>query len=163
MKHSNNESSSTSTSKSSLWSSWFQRSKPTPNTTSIPPSTLPNITDVQNSTGGGCPVKHSSSSQPQSREEAAKYVQTPHPDQTIPLSTVRSISSIPRGSLQNEEKGPHHQPSSSSLSSSSQTQGQGQTQGQQGCDSTNLNSTPKSVVHHLNVDKACLNCFIDVP
>ena len=32
-----------------------------------------------------------------SLEEAAKYAQTPHPGQTMPLSTYRSTSSIPRG------------------------------------------------------------------
>ena len=41
-----------------------------------------------------------------SLEEAARHAQTPHPDQVIPLSTHRVVSSIPKGS---EEGVPHHQ------------------------------------------------------
>jgi cytochrome c heme-lyase len=43
---------------------------------------------------------------PASLEEAAKYAQTPHPEQRLPLSTYRSQSSIPRG---NSDENPHHQ------------------------------------------------------
>lgn len=35
--------------------------------------------------------------QPASLEEVAKYAQTPHPEQRLPLSTYRAESSIPRG------------------------------------------------------------------
>jgi len=118
------------TSSSSSWSSWLKainRNTEARNSNTASIDTLNHrIGGMSTSgsgggSGGGCPVKHSpsspsSSSIPQSREEAAKYVQTPHPDQKIPLSTVRSISSIPRGSLVSSEKVPHHQPSSSSFS-----------------------------------------------
>jgi len=43
---------------------------------------------------------------PASLEEAAKHRQEPHPGQRLPLSTHRSISTIPRGKL---DKNPHHQ------------------------------------------------------
>jgi len=81
-------------------------------------------TEVEKNTGG-CPVKHSnnggecpvkqhdkssSSSSPfaipppPSLEQAANYAQTPQPDQQIPLSTHRVISSIPRGLTKYEEQ-----------------------------------------------------------
>ena len=58
---------------------------------------------------GGCPVKHDNNTLPYktdntsslfglpaSIEESAKHSQSPHPDQSIPLSTHRVVSSIPR-------------------------------------------------------------------
>ena len=39
-----------------------------------------------------------------SLEEAARHAQTPHPDQVIPLSTHRVVSSIPKGSQENVPK-----------------------------------------------------------
>lgn len=52
---------------------------------------------------------------PASVEEAAKYAQTPQPDQRLPLSTHRAMSTIPRGSSkEGEEDNPHHQAGSQS-------------------------------------------------
>jgi len=63
------------------------------------------------SSGGGCPVKHDRVSKksspfaiPSSLEQAANYTQTPQPDQQHPLSTYRSISTIPRGENTENEK-----------------------------------------------------------
>jgi len=64
------------------------------------------------SPSGGCPVKGENQAVA-SLEEAAAYSQDPHPDQQgVALSTHRMISSIPRGETPPEEKGPHHQPTS---------------------------------------------------
>jgi cytochrome c heme-lyase len=86
--------------------------------------------DNTQSSAGKCPVDHknrslwnvlgiksSSEEQPDvkalpaSLEEAAKYAQTPQPDQRLPLSVHRATSSIPRG---NTEESPHHQVESES-------------------------------------------------
>jgi cytochrome c heme-lyase len=60
-----------------------------------------------------CPVSKDSKSIPASLEEAARYAQTPQPDQTIPLAFDRQVSSIPRGtgsiSDDNSVKVPDHQ------------------------------------------------------
>jgi cytochrome c heme-lyase len=53
---------------------------------------------------------------PASVEEAAKHPQSPLPDQVVPLSTHRVVSSIPRGPGEekegsNQKKAPQHQPS----------------------------------------------------
>ena len=60
-----------------------------------------------------------------SLEEAAKYSQLPQPGQSIPLSTHRATSSIPRGLQHNDDEEapspPFHQPSSSSSTSNSCT------------------------------------------
>jgi len=78
---------------------------------------------------GGCPVKHNNSGLPYkhgdkqglpfglppSIEESAKHPQSPLPDQKIPLSTRRIVSSIPRADeLRPEEEGKTapHQPES---------------------------------------------------
>lgn len=45
----------------------------------------------------GCPIGKERQ-QPASLEEAARYAQTPQPDQHIPLATERQVSSIPRTS-----------------------------------------------------------------
>lgn len=92
----------------------------------------PSPTDTNSQSAGRCPVDHKSRSlwnvlgvksdssskpvtqsqeeaiknMPASLEEAAKYAQTPRPDQRLPLSTHRAASSIPRGSA---EETPHHQ------------------------------------------------------
>lgn len=68
--------------------------------------------DTATSRTGGCPVKHTAQEAkalPPSLEEAAKHAQTPHPEQRIPLSTQRIVSTIPRADEQVEEV-PHHQP-----------------------------------------------------
>ena len=63
----------------------------------------------------GCPVSNpdqKQQQQPASWEEAARYAQTPHPDQNgVVLSTHRMISSIPRGTNTEDptDRGPHHQ------------------------------------------------------
>lgn len=53
---------------------------------------------------------------PASIEEAAKHAQTPHPDQRIPLSTLRSISTIPKPCEEGDHhlNSPSHQPKESS-------------------------------------------------
>jgi len=57
-----------------------------------------------------CPVKATKDQQlPQSIEEAAKHSHSPHTGQKIPLSTVRTVSSIPRTNSPPNEV-PHHQP-----------------------------------------------------
>jgi cytochrome c heme-lyase len=66
----------------------------------------------QKAQAGGCPVKHESSTSPfaspASIEESASHAQTPQPDQRIPLSTRRVVSSIPRAEdLREEQKAPH--------------------------------------------------------
>lgn len=72
---------------------------------------------------GGCPVKHNDKKQgmpfglPPSIEASANHPQTPLPDQKIPLSTRRSVSSIPRADeLRHEQEGrtAPHQPESQS-------------------------------------------------
>lgn len=66
--------------------------------------------------GAGCPVKHEGSQAtpfplPASLEESARHAQTPHPDQHIPLSTHRAISSIPRADeLRDDQSVAPHQP-----------------------------------------------------
>ena len=57
------------------------------------------------------PKECSSMNVPASTEEAAKYAQTPQVDQRLPLSTHRSVSSIPRGKPSSPQSSPHHQPS----------------------------------------------------
>lgn len=61
-----------------------------------------------------CPVSKDSKLIPASLEEAARYAQTPQPDQTIPLALDREVSSIPRGSAtlmgdDDSVKNPDHQ------------------------------------------------------
>ena len=60
-----------------------------------------------------CPVSNDRHDIPASLEEAARYAQTPQPDQTIPLARERQVSSIPRGNtmatMNDTEKIPHHQ------------------------------------------------------
>jgi cytochrome c heme-lyase len=76
---------------------------------------------------GGCPVRRNAKKQtegtddtskpsppfamPPSLEESARHEQTPRPDQRIPLSTQRVVSSIPRADDKADEI-PQHQPSS---------------------------------------------------
>lgn len=60
-----------------------------------------------------CPVKHSGGSSfalPASIEESARHAQTPHPDQRVPLSTHRVVSTIPRADELREEPLAAHQP-----------------------------------------------------
>lgn len=42
-------------------------------------------------------------------EEAAKYAQTPQPDQKVNMGTIRQVSSIPRGSFEDSGTLPEHQ------------------------------------------------------
>jgi cytochrome c heme-lyase len=87
-----------------VWNRFFSRSNDVPQSSS---------TDTAAS---ACPAKGINAI-PASIEEAAKHSQYPSPDQKIPLSTQREISSIPRGdeSDTNEDtKLPSHQPSKSS-------------------------------------------------
>jgi len=72
----------------SLWTSFFTR-----NNNNINPN--PNINNNAQPSTSGCPVKGVGSN-PASIEESAKHAQTPQPDQTIPLSTYRTTSSIPK-------------------------------------------------------------------
>jgi len=115
----NNKSVSSSPS-SSFWpSAWFRRVED--NNQSLQNDQIAaNVTVTsKGNIGGGCPVRHSgtlSTPPPPSRlpsppsiEEAACHPQTPHSGQRVPLSTLRSVSSIPRTAV-----APHHQPEPSS-------------------------------------------------
>ncbi len=91
----------------SLWASFFQRSSSGSNSnTNITKSP----TASTSTSTSGCPVKGSlpAVTTPASIEEAAKHAQTPQPDQTIPLSTHRATSSIPKPSV--DAPAPAHQP-----------------------------------------------------
>mmetsp|Transcript_18894 Transcript_18894/g.21888 ORF Transcript_18894/g.21888 Transcript_18894/m.21888 type:complete len:311 (-) Transcript_18894:101-1033(-) len=79
---------SSSSSSPSPWSKWFKKSS-SPNPSS-------STAQVSGNNISSCPVQHQQHS-PASIEAAANHAQTPHPDQNIPLSTHRTISSIPRG------------------------------------------------------------------
>jgi len=46
---------------------------------------------------GAAEVAASTATTPASLEEASRHPQSPRPDQTVPLSTVRTVSTIPRG------------------------------------------------------------------
>lgn len=91
-------------SKRSGWGSWLGWSAPQPATADATAS----VSTSSNS--NGCPVSKDDQQQPASLEEAARYAQTPHPDQKgVALSTHRMVSSIPRGATEETDKGPHHQ------------------------------------------------------
>ena len=98
-----------SNSNRSGWGSWLGWGAPKPNATATPDNTT--------NSSNGCPVSNNADpqqqqqQQPASLEEAARYAQTPHPDQQgVALSTHRMISSIPRGATAEDNEGPHHQP-----------------------------------------------------
>ena len=95
------------------WSSWFglggNRSTTASNSSSALPPQAPLAATTRAGAGGGCPVKHdagaagggpipfaSAAAIPASIEEAASHPQMPRPDQRIPLSTRRVMSTIPR-------------------------------------------------------------------
>lgn len=92
--------------------SWFSSSK------SGPSLDVPRKTGEcpvkQNSFPDSCPVKHDGKnpfSLPPSLEESARHAQSVHPDQRIPLSTHRVVSTIPRADELREEQAAPHQPS----------------------------------------------------
>jgi len=105
---------------SSFWpSAWFRRVEEK-NQSLQNDQIAANVTATSKSSiGGGCPVRHSGTlnippqpsvlPSPPSIEEAACHPQTPHSGQRVPLSTLRSVSSIPRTAV-----APHHQPKPSS-------------------------------------------------
>ena len=97
------------------WSSWFGLSRSSGTTTSTGTGSAASAAPPQqtsSTSGGGCPVKHDAGSGaaggggpmpflgagavPASIEEAASHPQMPRPDQRIPLSTRRVVSTIPR-------------------------------------------------------------------
>jgi cytochrome c heme-lyase len=88
-----------SKSKSVGWFSLFRSTPVLPTNADVTPQTSScpvKEGDVLKMTTG-CPVKHDDGTVlPPSLEEAARHAQSPHPDQRIPLSTHRVISSIPR-------------------------------------------------------------------
>lgn len=93
VKHSPSSTSDTNTSttegiQSSPWGSWFRKQQPKQEEPKPCGSSIINQ--------GSCPIQNGTI--PSSIEEAAKHAQTPQPDQTIPLSTHRTMSSIPKGS-----------------------------------------------------------------
>ena len=101
-------------------STWFS-STAKPTSTSLAKSVLENSSagcPVQHEQRPGCPVDHSGSTPvhlPASLEAAARHPQSPHPDQRIPLSTHRVISSIPRADeLRDEKTVAPHQPAEES-------------------------------------------------
>jgi cytochrome c heme-lyase len=108
---------------SSPWAirSWFKSS---PNSANIVAETNSNVNTNSSSSSSisGCPVVGGSNSAiPASIENAARHAQTPQPDQMIPLSTRRSISTIPKPNEESEnntnvgiQKAPAHQPEESS-------------------------------------------------
>jgi len=108
VKHNSN---ATTSSSMSGWTSFFQQRHNT-DTTNSTDSSSPIGT-----TSSSCPVVHSGSCNPASIEETANHAQTPHPDQRVPLSTYRSVSSIPKPSPKHEDgddPSPAHQPKDSS-------------------------------------------------
>ena len=94
-------------------SNWWKRFSSSSLTSSPPISSSPSKTAFEPSqTSSTCPVSNESKGIPASFEEAARYAQTPQPDQTIFLALERQVSSIPRGSgTLNDEtvKVPDHQ------------------------------------------------------
>jgi cytochrome c heme-lyase len=101
----------------------FFRKTPDPPTTAAtkigtPSSSCPvKESDDVNMTKG-CPVKHDAGTVlPPSLEEAARHAQSPYPDQRIPLSTNRVISSIPRAD--DVVDVPSHQPAEVAISNDS--------------------------------------------
>lgn len=81
-------------------------------------TSLWNVLGLQ-STSSGNPTpsqQDDSKNIPASLEEAAKYAQTPHPGQKLPLSVHRAVSSIPRGATSSSGEGPHHQSGTSDTS-----------------------------------------------
>lgn len=64
--------------------------------TPIPPSTCPVNHQSWSLFGNKERQQDSSASTPSSIEEAARYAQTPQPNQRVPMSTNRQVSSIPR-------------------------------------------------------------------
>ena len=108
---------------SSAWSpfTWFNSISTKPQSPSLPRNVADQVTSggcpvKHDQPGGGCPVKHEESQAttvtlPASLEESARHAQSPHPDQRIPLSTHRSVSSIPRADeLRDDKAVAPHQP-----------------------------------------------------
>lgn len=110
VKHSPSSSTDTNV-QSSPWGSWFRKQPAQPQAKQEPPAPCGSSSINQ----GSCPIQNGSL--PSSIEEAAKHAQTPQPDQTIPLSTHRTMSSIPKGpsdSSSSTTPTPNHQPQNNS-------------------------------------------------
>jgi len=111
---------------SSPWAirSWFKSSQNTANTVAETKVNTKSSSSSSSSIISGCPVVGGSNSAiPASIENAARHAQTPQPDQMIPLSTRRSISTIPKPNDESEDnsnveiriqRAPAHQPDQSS-------------------------------------------------
>jgi cytochrome c heme-lyase len=119
VKHDSNSASRSSS--LSGWTSFFQLRHKNNDTNSISNATSPTTIGLGESVAtvnsSSCPVVNAGSCNPASIEEAAKHAQTPHPDQRVPLSTHRSISSIPKPCPKYEDgdhQNPIHQPTDSS-------------------------------------------------
>ena len=108
---------------SSAWSplNWFNSFSTKPESPSLPKNAGDQAASggcpvKHDQPGGGCPVVHEGSqgtpfSLPASLEESARHAQSPHPDQRIPLSTHRAVSSIPRADeLRDDKAVAPHQP-----------------------------------------------------
>ena len=86
------------TTETTPWGNWFRMSKkqqqqPTISTNNDA-NNINQSASISSSSSSSCPIQNGSIT---SIEEAAKHAQTPQPDQTIPLSTYRTVSSIPKG------------------------------------------------------------------
>ena len=112
VKHDDDMTVSNPTSTSKMTSSnWWNLLSSSPSLSSSPPKATGSTTE-ESSRESTCPVSKDNKEVPASLEEAARYAQTPQPDQTIPLALDRQVSSIPRGSgTTNDEtvKVPDHQ------------------------------------------------------
>ena len=113
VKHDDDMTLSNPTSTSKMTSSnWWNRFSSSPSLSLSPPNI--NVLQRPRNRLGNRHVQYLTISKdiPASLEEAARYAQTPQPDQTIPLALDRQVSSIPRGSgTVNDEtvKVPDHQ------------------------------------------------------
>ena len=126
VKHSPSSSSDSNTIQSSPWGSWFRKQPPQQEQHQPQPCGSDSINQ------GSCPIQSNNKSDgngslmqtmaiPNSIEEAAKHAQTPQPGQTIPLSTHRTMSSIPKGTNTTNDATkssspttPNHQPQNES-------------------------------------------------
>lgn len=115
VKHSSSSSqtSSSSSIESSPWGNWFRKTNSSQHQ-NMYKNEQQNSNRSASTGSGSCPIQNGSIS---SIEEAARHAQTPQPDQTIPLSTHRTISSIPKGNTNNDTSSnptPNHQPTHNS-------------------------------------------------
>mmetsp|Transcript_13251 Transcript_13251/g.19788 ORF Transcript_13251/g.19788 Transcript_13251/m.19788 type:complete len:325 (-) Transcript_13251:232-1206(-) len=103
------------------WGSWLGIGNNNTNSNAVANTPTSGVSATSDG-GGGCPVKHGSSTDsegknpftlPASLEEAARHPQSPLFDQKIPLSTHRVTSSIPRADeLRPEPDAPQPSPQS---------------------------------------------------